>query len=40
MLAESDCEAAVVISNPTVTKRVVYGLETRGIPAFGAIFDS
>ncbi|PNS21126.1 hypothetical protein CAC42_3464 [Sphaceloma murrayae] len=40
MLVASECEAAVVISNPKVTKKVVYGLETRGIPAFGPIFDS
>lgn len=37
---ESDCEAVIIISNPSVTKKVVYGLETRGIPAFGPIFDS
>jgi hypothetical protein len=23
-----------------VTKKVVYGLESRGVPAYGAIFDS
>ncbi|OIW23513.1 hypothetical protein CONLIGDRAFT_624709 [Coniochaeta ligniaria NRRL 30616] len=34
------CEAVVVISNQKVTKKVVYGLETRGVPAYGAIFDS
>jgi hypothetical protein len=33
-------EAVVVISNQKVTKKVVYGLETRGVPAYGAIFDS
>ncbi|KAK4113370.1 hypothetical protein N656DRAFT_683543, partial [Canariomyces notabilis] len=33
-------EAVVVISNQTVTKKVVYGLESRGVPAYGAIFDS
>jgi hypothetical protein len=31
---------AVVISNQRVTKKVVYGLEARGMPAYGAIFDS
>lgn len=36
----NECEAAVIISNPKVTQKVVYGLETRGIPAYGAIFDS
>lgn len=40
MFLESGAEAAVVISNPVVTKKVVYALETRGIPVFGAIFDS
>jgi len=34
------CEAVVVISNQKVTRKVVYGLESRGIPAYGAIFDS
>ncbi len=33
-------EAVVIISNQRVTKKVVYGLETRGVPAYGAIFDS
>jgi hypothetical protein len=33
-------EAMVIISNQKVTEKVVYGLETRGVPAFGAIFDS
>jgi hypothetical protein len=34
------CEAVVIISNQKVTKKVVYGLESRGITAYGAIFDS
>ncbi|KAK1756743.1 hypothetical protein QBC47DRAFT_459453 [Echria macrotheca] len=34
------CEAVVIISNQKVTKKVVYGLESRGVPAYGAIFDS
>ncbi|KAH6838337.1 hypothetical protein B0I37DRAFT_440000 [Chaetomium sp. MPI-CAGE-AT-0009] len=33
-------EAVVVISNQRVTRKVVYGLEARGVPAYGAIFDS
>jgi len=37
---KGECEAVVVISNQTVTRKVVYGLETRGVPAYGAIFDS
>ncbi|KAK3326756.1 hypothetical protein B0H66DRAFT_617976 [Apodospora peruviana] len=32
--------AVVIISNQKVTKKVVYGLESRGVPAYGAIFDS
>ena len=34
------CEAAVIISNARVTRKVVYGLESRGVRAYGAIFDS
>lgn len=34
------CEAAVIISNAKVTRKVVYGLESRGAHAYGAIFDS
>jgi hypothetical protein len=37
---EGQCEAVVVISNQTVTKKVIYELESRGVPAYGAIFDS
>lgn len=33
-------EAVCVISNPVLTGRIVYELESRGIPAFGPIFDS
>jgi hypothetical protein len=33
-------EAVVVISNQRVTRKVVYGLESRGVKAYGAIFDS
>ncbi|KAI5461044.1 hypothetical protein BGZ63DRAFT_357001 [Mariannaea sp. PMI_226] len=32
-------EAVIVIANESVTKKIVYGLETRGILAFGAIWD-
>ncbi|KAI9371783.1 hypothetical protein BJX61DRAFT_10284 [Aspergillus egyptiacus] len=35
-----DAEAICVISNPRVTKKVVYELESTGIPAYGPIFDS
>lgn len=33
-------EAVIVISNKKLTWEVVYGLESRGIPAYGAIWDS
>ena len=36
----SSAEAIFVISNPKVTRRVVYDLESRGIPVFAPIFDS
>ncbi len=37
---ESGAEAVICISNKKLTWEVVYGLESRGIPAFGAIWDS
>jgi hypothetical protein len=37
---ESGSEAVICISNRTVTWSVVHGLEQRGIPAFGPIWDS
>ncbi|KAL4988525.1 hypothetical protein BDW68DRAFT_91013 [Aspergillus falconensis] len=37
---EHGAEAICVISNPFVTKKVVYELESMGIPAYGPIFDS
>ncbi|KAJ9651350.1 hypothetical protein H2198_007573 [Neophaeococcomyces mojaviensis] len=36
----SKAEAVFIISNPKVTRKVVYGLESRGIPVFAPIFDS
>ncbi|KAH7110922.1 hypothetical protein EDB81DRAFT_768695 [Dactylonectria macrodidyma] len=33
-------EAVIIIANEKVTKKVVYGLETRGVLAYGAIWDS
>ena len=35
-----DAEAVIVISNKKLTWQVVYGMESRGIPAYGAIWDS
>ncbi|MCV7299681.1 hypothetical protein H7J93_08535 [Mycobacterium barrassiae] len=37
---ESGAEAVICVSNRTVTWSVVHGLEERGIPAFGPIWDS
>lgn len=37
---EFDAEAVICISNKKTTWRVVEGLEARGVPAFGAIWDS
>ncbi|KAK1827467.1 putative Nonribosomal peptide synthetase [Podospora conica] len=37
---ESGAECVCVISNAKTTKRVVFELEARGIPAFGPIWDS
>lgn len=37
---ETDAEAVICISNQKLTRKVVYGMESRGIPAFGAIWDS
>ena len=33
-------EAVVIIANEKITRKVVYGMETRGISAYGAIWDS
>lgn len=33
-------EAVIVIANEKITKNIVYGLETRGVHAYGAIWDS
>ena len=35
-----NAEAVMVVSNQVVTKRIVFGLELKGIPAYGPIFDS
>ncbi len=37
---EAQAEAVFVISNPHLTRKVVYGMESRGIPAYGPIWDS
>jgi hypothetical protein len=40
LVLDSQAEAVFIISNPKLTRRVVYGMESRGIAAYGAIFDS
>ncbi|KAJ6615592.1 hypothetical protein B0H10DRAFT_2220240 [Mycena sp. CBHHK59/15] len=40
LVVEAQAEAVFIISNPKLTRRVVYGMESRGIAAYGAIFDS
>ncbi|KAI9789787.1 MAG: hypothetical protein M1816_005828 [Peltula sp. TS41687] len=40
LYTESGAEAVVVISNSTLTKQVVYEMESRGVPAYGPIWDS
>ncbi|KAG9606019.1 hypothetical protein KCU97_g261, partial [Aureobasidium melanogenum] len=40
LFKEMNAEAVFVVSNPKLTKQLVYGCESRGIPAYGPIFDS
>ena len=40
LYAATGAEAVFVISNPRVTRRLVYALESRGVPIFAPIFDS
>ncbi|KAK7046944.1 putative three-domain protein adenylation-thiolation-dehydrogenase [Favolaschia claudopus] len=40
LVKEFDAEAVCVISNQKLTQKLVYGMMSRGIPAFGAIWDS
>ncbi|KAJ2898600.1 Adenylate-forming reductase [Zalerion maritima] len=40
MAAQKGAEVVIIIANEKITKKVVYGLETRGVPAYGAIWDS
>ena len=37
---EAKAEAVFCISNPHLTRKVVYGMESRGVPAYGPIWDS
>lgn len=40
LFLESGAEAVFCISNPDLTRKVVYGMESRGVPAYGPIWDS
>ncbi|KAG9257212.1 putative NRPS-like enzyme [Emericellopsis atlantica] len=40
MATNFGAEAVIIIANEKITKKVVYGLQTRGVPAYGAIWDS
>ncbi|KAF2143095.1 uncharacterized protein K452DRAFT_350718 [Aplosporella prunicola CBS 121167] len=40
LFTQSGAEAVFVISNPMLTRKLVFGLESRGVPAFGPIWDS
>ena len=40
LVREFEAEAVIIISNEPLTRTVVYGMMSRGIPAFGAIWDS
>ncbi|KAH8114567.1 nonribosomal peptide synthetase 12 [Phellopilus nigrolimitatus] len=40
LVREFKAEAVCIISNQKLTRKVVYGMMSRGIPAFGAIWDS
>ena len=40
LVKTSDVECVIVVSNPVFTRKMVYELESRGIAAFGPIFDS
>jgi NAD(P)H-flavin reductase len=40
MVQNFGAEAVIIIANEKITKKVVYGLQTRGVAAYGAIWDS
>jgi len=40
LYVKSGAEAVFVISNPKLTRKVIYDMESRGVPAFGPIWDS
>jgi hypothetical protein len=40
LYTESEAEAVVIVSNPKLTYKIKYGMESRGVPAYGPIWDS
>lgn len=40
MFIEMGAEAVFCISNPKLTRKIVYAMESRGIPAYGPVWDS
>ena len=40
MYVEMGAEAVFIISNQKLTRKFVYGMESRGVPAYGPIWDS
>ena len=40
LVREFRAEAVCVISNQKLTRKIVYGMNSRGVPAFGPIWDS
>ncbi|OCK82384.1 hypothetical protein K432DRAFT_293387 [Lepidopterella palustris CBS 459.81] len=40
LYVETNAEAVFVLSNPLLTRKLVYAMESRGIPAYGPIWDS
>ena len=39
VVKEFEAEVVCIISNQKLTEKVVYGMKSRGIPAYGAIWD-
>lgn len=40
LVKEFEAEAVFVVSTPNLVRKLVYGFEARGIPAYGPVFDS
>ena len=39
LFKESGAEAVFIVSNQKLTRMVIYAMESRGVPAFGPIWD-